>query len=94
MVKLSLGLAPPFEPEVSLRFGVANSPEADVVVVARGCWDADNRDSCEEGCDIARGGGLISGGDCLRSSRLGGSGAPKKTLANTEPPSSIGVNML
>lgn len=94
MVRLSFGLAAPFEPPVSLLFGVANSVEADVVVIARGGCAAEDRAMCEEGCDVARGGGLISGGDCFRSSRLGGSGAPKKTLASTEPPSSIGVNML
>lgn len=43
---------------------------------------------------MALGGGLISGGDLLGSSRLGKSLAPKKTLANTEPPSSIGVKIL
>lgn len=37
MVRLSFGLAPPFEPLVSLLFGAANSFEADVVVAARGC---------------------------------------------------------
>jgi len=94
MVKLSFGLAAPFEPPVSLLLGAANSLEADVIVVARCCWAADSRLRCEEGCDIARGGGLISGGDCFRSSRFGGSGAPKKTLASTDPPSSMGVKML
>lgn len=94
MVKLSFGLAAPFELPVSLLLGAANSLLADAIVVARGCWPVDGRLNCEEGCEIARGGGLISGGDCFRSSRLGGSGAPKKTLANTEPPSSIGVKML
>lgn len=43
---------------------------------------------------MALGGGLISGGDLLGSSLLGRSLAPKKTLASTEPPSSIGVNIL
>lgn len=43
---------------------------------------------------MALGGGLISGGDLLGSSRFGRSLAPKNTRARTEPPSSIGVNML
>ena len=36
----------------------------------------------------------MSGGDLFRSSLLGGSEAPKKILANAEPPSSIGVKIL
>lgn len=79
---------------MSLRLGAAKSVEAEVVVVAlAGCVVA-GRASCDEGCEIALGGGLISGGDCLFSSRFGGGSVPKKTRASMEPPSSIGVKML
>lgn len=96
MVKFSFGrFAAPFEPLVSLLFGGGNSLIADVVVVARAGCDVADLDNWDEppGCDTARGGGLISG-EYLWSSLLGVSDPPKKTRAKTEPPSSMGVNIL
>lgn len=95
MVKLSFGrleMDPDFDPPVLLLVGGVNSGVADVVVVARTGCAGRARESCEDcdGCDMARGGGLRS----ARSSFLGGSGAPKKCLARTDPPSSMGVKML
>lgn len=92
---MSLGREEPdFDPLVSLRFGVGKSVGAEVVVVARGGCVVGARDNCDDGCEIALGGGLISGGDCLFSSRLGGGSVPKNTRASIEPPSSIGVKIL
>lgn len=93
--RLSLGREEPdLDPLVSLRFGAGKSCGAEVVVVARAGCDVEPRDSWDDGCDTARGGGFISGGDCLLSSRFGGGSVPKKTRASMEPPSSIGVKML
>ena len=47
-----------------------------------------------EGAVMLLGGGLMSGRSSSRLENLGGSGAPKKCCASTEPPSSIGVNIL
>lgn len=94
MVRLSLGRMAPFEPFVSLRCGTENSRDAEVVVAARCCGTASRRFKCVEGCEVERGGGLISVGDSLLSSRRGGSGPPKNTRARTDPPSSMGVKML
>lgn len=63
IVRLSLGRAAPFEPLVSLRCGAANSLLADAVVVARTGCDGAGLSNCDDGCEMALGGGLISGGD-------------------------------
>lgn len=85
---------PDLEPLVSLRFGAAKSSEAEFVEVARGGCVAPGRDNCDDGCETALGGGLISGGNCFLSSFFGGGSVPKNTRASMEPPSSIGVKML
>lgn len=95
IVRLSLGReAAPLELPVSLRLGAAKSCDAEVVVVARVGCEVSGLDEFDDGCETARGGGFMSGGDCFLSSCFGGSAAPKKTRANTEPPSSIGVYIL
>lgn len=87
--RLSLGRAPDRDPDVFVLCGGLNSG----IVVC-------GLDGCELGRGIVgavmlRGGGLISwASSSFFTSDLGGSGAPKKCCASTEPPSSIGVNIL
>lgn len=72
---------------------LCGGPNSAVVVVGRGIDEGeDNGCGCGCcGCEAARGGGLSSTDGEVR---FGGSGAPKKCRASTEPPSSMGVNML
>ena len=86
--RLSLGRAPDFDPDVFVLEGGANSGTVG--------WE---RAGCElgrggAGAVILRGGGLMSAKSSSLFVRGLGSGAPKKCWARTEPPSSIGVNIL
>jgi len=86
--KFSFGLAPDFDPDVFVREGGVNSGAA---VCGLAGWLVGLGPM---GAVVLRGGGLISGPSTSSLFGLGGSGAPKKCCANTDPPSSMGVNIL